>query len=237
MELENRVKERTQELKHSQRLYKLIARNYPNGVISVLDKNLNYIFVEGKEMYKLGIDSESMIGTSFINRIDIHQRTTINEKLTDVFKGSDVSFEYETNGKIYLIHAAPLYNGDNVIERVLLVSQNISSLKKAEEDIQSALQKEIHLNEMKSRFVSTVSHEFRTPLTTILNSISLLSKYIHMPSSKGKQQKSIQRIKSSVENMNGILNDLLSIGQLEEGKVIIHFSEFDVSAFCVGTNR
>jgi PAS domain S-box-containing protein len=101
---------------------------------------------------------------------------------------------------------------------ILELEREISDRKKAEEDARKALEKERELNELKSKFVSIASHEFRTPLSTILSSSSLINQYI----AKGENDKAvrhIQRIKSSVNHLTGILNDFLSLGKLEEGRI------------------
>jgi signal transduction histidine kinase len=72
---------------------------------------------------------------------------------------------------------------------------------------------------MKSRFVSMASHEFRTPLSTILSSASLVAKYTQAEEQE-KRDKHIQRIKSSVNNLTDILNEFLSLGKIEDGKII-----------------
>ena len=92
--------------------------------------------------------------------------------------------------------------------------------------IQLALEKEQKLNELKSRFVSIASHEFRTPLTSILSSATLISKYKD-EASDHKRMKHVQRICSSVRNLTNILNDFLSLSKLEEGKTVhqpLHFN-------------
>jgi signal transduction histidine kinase len=97
------------------------------------------------------------------------------------------------------------------------LEQTNQDLKRAEAETLKALGKERELNVMKTKFVTTASHEFRTPLSTILSSASLLAKY-NNPADGEKRSKHIDRIKSAVHNLNSILNDFLSIGQLEEGK-------------------
>lgn len=110
------------------------------------------------------------------------------------------------------------------------------SLEKAEEEVRKALEKEKELGELKSRFVSTASHEFRTPLATILSSVSLISKYTG-PEDEEKRAKHIERIKSSVNNLREILNDFLSLGKLEEGKMHNKPEVFDLVAFCKGVTE
>ncbi len=230
-ELEEKVQLRTQELEESQRLYKQIARNFPNGVINVFDKDLNYIFVEGMEMFRKGITGDMLIGTPFLQRIDPEIREDLRQKLMSVFEGENISFELNTDQKTYMINVVGLHDTDNQINRILMVSQNISSLKRAAEDIRQSLEKEQHLNELKSRFVSMASHEFRTPLTSVMNSVSLLSKYAGKADSEDKQLKHINRIKTSVHHLTNILNDFLSLDKLEEGKVEMHFSRIDLPGF------
>lgn len=93
--------------------------------------------------------------------------------------------------------------------------------------LQEALEKEKELNELKSRFVSMASHEFRTPLSTILSSAYLVTKY-ETTDDQSKREKHIQRIVSSVNMLTDILNDFLSVGKIEEGKIQVRFSEFDM---------
>lgn len=90
--------------------------------------------------------------------------------------------------------------------------------KRAEEEAHKALERERELNELKSKFVSIASHEFRTPLSTVLSSASLIEQY-NQRTEKEKVTKHVQRIKSSVNHLTSILNDFLSLGKLEEGKI------------------
>jgi PAS domain S-box-containing protein len=110
------------------------------------------------------------------------------------------------------------------------LENEVTERKKAEEEAQKALERERELNELKTKFVSIASHEFRTPLSTVLSSASLISQY----KNKGdleKVDKHVLRIKSSVNHLTGILNDFLSLGKLEEGvldiqKVSVNMEEF-----------
>lgn len=105
-----------------------------------------------------------------------------------------------------------------VEERTLILKEALQKLEQSQIELNGALSKEKQLNEIKSRFVSMASHEFRTPLTTVFSSASLLSKYT-TTADQDKREKHIQRIKNSVENLNELLEDFLSLGKLNEGKV------------------
>ena len=95
------------------------------------------------------------------------------------------------------------------------------------QELTEALSKEKELSDLKSRFVSMASHEFRTPLSTILSSVSLIGKYVES-NEQDKRDKHILRIRSAVNNLTDILNEFLSLGKIEEGKIQIHFSEFSI---------
>jgi signal transduction histidine kinase len=90
------------------------------------------------------------------------------------------------------------------------------------------LENEKELSELKSRFVSMASHEFRTPLGGILTSISLIAKY-PKTEDEPKREKHIQNIKKSVRNLTNILNDFLSLDKLDQGKVASTPSQFDLT--------
>jgi len=108
------------------------------------------------------------------------------------------------------------------------LTQEIERRKIAEEEARKALAQEVELGEMKSRFVSMASHEFRTPLAGILSSISLVARYADFKESE-KGHKHIYRIKSAVRHLTGILNDFLSLDKLNEGKVRCSPLTFDVT--------
>lgn len=115
-------------------------------------------------------------------------------------------------------------------QTIVKLEDEISERKKAEEEARKALEKERELNELKSKFVSIASHEFRTPLSTIMSSASLVQQYLDR-NEPDKVAKHIARIKSSVNHLTAILNDFLSLGKLEEGKIEVVREVIPVSDF------
>lgn len=97
-------------------------------------------------------------------------------------------------------------------------------------ELTEALGREVELNEMKSRFVSMASHEFRTPLSAILSSTSLVENYTATDQAE-KRKKHIERIKSSVKNLTDILDDFLSLEKLEQGKLELKNIDFNLQEF------
>jgi len=117
-----------------------------------------------------------------------------------------------------------------VEERTLILKEALKKLEESQEELSEALSKEKQLNEIKSRFVSMASHEFRTPLSTILSSATLVSKYQKTEEGE-KRERHLKKIKDSVSHLNNLLEDFLSLGKLEEGKVSISISSFAVREF------
>lgn len=105
------------------------------------------------------------------------------------------------------------------------------SRHKAESLIQTALKKEKEINELKSRFVSVVSHEFRNPLNTILFSTELLQRYGNQISDQ-KKDTYLERIQGSVKRMNELLSDVLTVGETESGKLQFSPQPLDIIRFC-----
>ena len=109
------------------------------------------------------------------------------------------------------------------------VEVSLSNFNAADE-LSRALNIEKDLGDLKSRFVAMASHEFRTPLSTILSSASLLAKYTHT-NEQDKRDKHIDRIKNSVHNLSGILSDFLSMGKIDNGKIELRNNKINIPEF------
>lgn len=114
-----------------------------------------------------------------------------------------------------------------VDERTHILKEALEKLEQSQIELHDALEKEKQLNEIKSRFVSMASHEFRTPLSAVLSSAALLSKYTKQEEQE-KRDKHIDRIKDSVKHLNDILEDFLSLGRLDEGRITSDPGEFNL---------
>jgi PAS domain S-box-containing protein len=111
----------------------------------------------------------------------------------------------------------------------LRVAKRTKELVGTEEKLRTALAKEKELNELKSRFVSMISHEFRTPLTTIQSAAELLQYYRW---SNEERQERFQQIHAAVQHMTQMLEDVLLIGKAEAGKLEFNPKLLDLTAFC-----
>jgi PAS domain S-box-containing protein len=113
-----------------------------------------------------------------------------------------------------------------VDDRTTMLRETLAELERSRKELNEALIAEKELSDLKYRFVTAASHEFRTPLSTILSSAYILGKYDKNEYEDNKE-KHIQRIKKAVEGMKGILEDFLSLGKLEEGKVQVKIEKME----------
>jgi PAS domain S-box-containing protein len=135
----------------------------------------------------------------------------------------------------------PTFSTDNVFTGYIGSCSDIHDQRTMKEELEllvrhrttelyDALDREKEMNELKSRFVSMASHEFRTPLSIVLSSTALIEQYV-VSEKNEKVSKHLSRIKSSVGNLTSILNDFLSLDKLEQGKADIEIEEFDFDSF------
>lgn len=118
-----------------------------------------------------------------------------------------------------------------MVENIRTREQIIRESKRIEDEIRHALQEEKEINELKSRFVSMVSHELRTPLTIIRTSTELLEQYGQQISEEKKQQY-FQRVHTAVRNMTQMLEDVLTFGRAEAGRLDFHPVSINLETFC-----
>lgn len=194
----------------------------------------------GKDLFAIKKD-----GSEFPVEISLSNYTMGDESFTIAFI-SDISIRKEYENAV-MQHQENLNETNKKIEdlnneleqkvesRTKELQEALAALEASKDELTKALSKEKELSDLKSRFVSMASHEFRTPLSTILSSASLVAKYTETEEQE-KRNKHIHRIKSSVNNLTNLLNEFLSIGKIEDGKITANNFEFNlkemIAALC-----
>lgn len=176
------------------------------------------IIGKGREVRGLRKD-----GTTFPFRLAVSEVQYEDRKIYTGFV-HDLSKEKEAEEQLRE-YAAKLE--ELVDERTNSLKELITALREAKEEVSVSLEKEKELGQMKSRFVSMASHEFRTPLSSVQLSASLIQKYAE-PFDSIPIQKHVNKIKNAVGNLTTILNDFLSLEKLEAGRVEVNLSNFDL---------
>ncbi|WP_171017333.1 PAS domain S-box protein [Maribacter sp. ACAM166] len=213
----------------SQALFAAIAEYFPNGVIVVIDNKYKVKYINGQELKKFGLKSTSYEKKA-IDEIDLfstYQKNALKKSVRRTLDGKHQTFEIEFMNMNYAVYTLPLKDVRNKANQALFVYNNITYQKEIELGILNALQIEKDLNELKSRFVSMASHEFRTPLSAILSSATLIGKQ-NGPDNVQKREKYVNQIQNNVRSLVVILNDFLSLSKMEEGKTISQPERFDL---------
>ena len=132
---------------------------------------------------------------------------------------------------------SPLRDSSGQIIGLIGAYVEITKLKQAEEALQHALEQQKDLVDLKARFISMASHDFRNPMSVILSSISLLEMQINRQFGAEQVeplQKRLHRIDESVQQMTSLLDDVLTVNRADGGKVEIHPQPLEVEGFCRG---
>lgn len=126
---------------------------------------------------------------------------------------------------------APVYNSEGAVVNYVGVQIDITESKQAEETLRQTLEKEKELSELRSRFVAMVSHEFRTPLATILSSAELVERFRYRWPEQ-RTLKHLRRIQASVQTMNNLLENVLALGKAESGRLPFAPQPTDLVMLC-----
>lgn len=224
--------------------------NHAGAMIIVCDKNGIIQFFNPAAEMELGYSAADMVNTTSLVNLHTPQEMearaeelsqelgnavkpdfSVFAELNALQQGNNEEWHYvRKDGSTFYVslNVKALKDSRGDITSYLAIAIDISEKKKAEEELRATLKKEMELNELKSRFVSMASHEFRTPLSSVLSSAYLLSKYT-TTDDQPQRDKHIQRIVSSVTSLTDILNDFLSVGKIEEGNIRAKYSDYDVN--------
>ncbi len=219
-ELQTEIHERRtleKKLAGRNRLQELVLRNFPDTSIFVFDRDFKNLLSEEKHQDSpLPLDDD------------------LTKKLRKTFEGESVHFEIQFSGRFYHVTTVPLANRGNPVKMMLCVIRDFTDRKNLEEGLVKALEKERELGELKSRFVTMASHEFRTPLTMILSSTFLLENTAP-ENFEAERPIHTSRIKRAVNNLTLILNEFLSLEKLEQNKVEVVASDVNIPEFIQDT--
>jgi len=227
-------------------IFQLLSEGISEGIILVNTKQ-EVVATNSAAEEMFGYDKDELIGKSldciipkrYHHRHDGHfSNFMAKSEKRKMGQGRDLS-GLRKNGSEFPVEAGlnpfTLYGETYVMALVTDITDRKNYTKNLEETVQErtkqlsdALVKEKELNELKTRFLSLVSHEFKTPLSSILTSANLLEKY-KKSEQQTKRDKHIITIKSKVKQLDTILNDFLSIERLELGKVNYVVEDFPLS--------
>lgn len=227
-------KSREKRIIELQKLYETLAEASQEMIMVVSDQGeLLYLNQASRNIFKP--DMDELFATNILEA-SAHYTPAVYQSIRRVFHDHKTDyiedvFRYQEENHWLGTWLVPIPDQDSEIHSILLVSRDISREKESEISLINSLDKEREFNELQSRFVSMISHEFKTPLSTILSSIELLKNY-HDQLAPGKRELHANRIQDAVRVMNDLLEDILLIGKIKEQGARMNPEWIDPVKFC-----
>lgn len=227
-------------LRESEEKYRMISENI-SDMVCIHNPEGEFTYISPSMVELLGYDPEEWEGKmpygllvgkdekKYLDSIDpafLLQKEMISQRLKFKTKTGQ-SLWFETVSK-------PVFNLEMELVGIQTVSRNVMNFVEAEREMKKALDKEKELNELKSRFVTMASHEFRTPLTAIRSSIELLSIYSENTelAVREKLMRHYEKIIKETKRLTSLMNDILILGKAEAGKTPFEPEDVNIEELC-----
>jgi PAS domain S-box-containing protein len=222
-------------LKESEEKYRSLVETMRGGLV-VFDLNDRITYINDRFCELLGYSREEVLGTRAVDYIDPGHMPRLIAQLQrrQHLESStyELLFRHKDGRPIYLlVSGSPLLGKNGQHIGSFAVTTDITAQKQAEEALQQALGKEKELNELKSRFVSMASHEFRTPLATIQALTETLSAYRHRMTDDQIEQR-LNKIKDQVSNLKDIMDDVLQLARLQARRADFNPVRINLNSLC-----
>jgi PAS domain S-box-containing protein len=225
-------------LRHSETRFRDLVEQM-NDWVWETNADSEFIYSSPKSTEIIGYDAEALLGKQFTDLMPPNEAVRFNTILSHFiqtlqsFTQIEVNCRHQNGHSLVLeISGSPIFNLAGKFQGYRGVARDVTERKQVEIDIRKALTKEKELNELKTRFISMASHEFRTPLTTIMASAESLERYRHKFSDE-KQKIILKRIQDSVSYVTSLLNDVLTAGKADAGKFAFQPTSMNLRTFCL----
>lgn len=225
-----------QTLKQQQQQYQALFNNIADGylvtdaqgVIQEANQAVGNLF---------GVRQDLLVGKPLLVFVANDDRRSFHTYLTRLQAGAQLrtwTIQFQPrDGESFpaMVEMSAIYNDRGDLTGWRWLIRDITTLKQAEAVLLKELATEKELSELKSHFIETVSHEFRTPMAIILMSAELLERHGHQASDEKKQQYA-ERIRNGIRYMDSLITNVLSYGQTEAGKQLFNPTPQNLEAFC-----
>lgn len=235
-ELESRVVQRTTELHRAKERVEAILNHSNDGIILI---DASYRCQQANPAFNglFGYAPDEIFRQSIIELAETSYRSILVNALRRVFDAREPQrieiVALRKDGARFDVDVvlAPIVEYDTRTFSAICSWRDITERKQMENNLRQALEKEKELNELKTRFVSMVSHEFRTPLTVIQTSAGLLDRYSNRLTEEKKSEQ-LGKIRAQIKRLTEMLDDILTLSRAETVGLEFAPVETDLVEFC-----
>ncbi|MBD2667150.1 ATP-binding protein [Richelia sinica] len=235
-ELVEKVKQRTTALRDSEEQFRQLAENIHQvfWVYNPVKNKILYVSPAYTKIWRQSCEELYQDPVSFIKSVHPDDKANLITKLENVHEGYDTEYRLvHADQSIAWIRdqAFPILDENRQVYRIVGIAEDITKRKQAEIEIHKSLEQEKELNDLRARFVTMTSHEFRTPLAVISSSAGILKDFEHKLD-YDKKQKHLNCIITYVEHTIQLLDDILLINKAETGNLSFNPQSLDLVKFC-----
>ncbi len=229
-----------QNLIESERKFRFISENITD-FISIIDNDGRFLYASPSAEKVIGYNPDELIGEESIYIIHPDDVPKFIEDVLEkaVFEKTASQLRYRIlskSGNYYWVETyfKPIVDAKNQTTSIICSTRDVTEREQLMKDLEQALEKERELNELRTQFVSTASHQFRTPLTVIQSGVELMEIYLDgLPEVKQKPfKKQFTKIQGEVVRLQDLMNDVLLLGRADVTRTPYHPESKNLVSFC-----
>ncbi len=241
-------------LRASERLYRALANNIPNGSVLLFDRDLRYTVAEGQALTDVGYDREHIEGRTIREVLPPARADALEPYYRATLSGRAQVIELPAGERIYMVHFVPVRDERGEIFAGMVMSWDITRLKQAEQalleeqallsrrveertaDLSAANAALARANRLKDEFLANMSHELRTPLNAVLGLSEALREQTYGPLN-ARQDRTLAMIEDSGRHLLDLINDVLDLAKIGADKLVLEHERVIVEQICEASLR
>jgi len=241
-------------VRSSERLYRLLASNFPNGAVILFDRDLRFTIADGKGLADIGLSSATVEGQTLWDIFPPDLTAQLERLYRAALAGTASATELPLGNRVYETYIHPVKNEQDEIFAGLIVAQDITERKGAEEalsqerallarrvaertaDLSAANAELARAARLKDEFLASMSHELRTPLNAILGLSEALQEQVY-GALNDRQSKTIYSIEESGRHLLELINDILDLAKIGAGKLELEIEPVAIDSICQASMR
>jgi PAS domain S-box-containing protein len=202
-----------------------LVEQFPNGSVAIFDQDLHVVMMYGQGFRLLGLSPDHYIGKSFYETADKDFLDKVLPYYEAAFRGIPGTYEAPFREFQYFASVTPLYEADGSIQQILVITQNITEIKKAHQELMRLNTTLQQINEEKDELLAIVAHDLKNPLYSLRSALNILHRL-------SEQEKDIvfTSLRESVDTMLALIMRLLDANRLDKGMLTAHISQVDLNS-------